>query len=85
MARAHRIAIMGQLTATIAHEISQPITAARNNASAALRFLARTPPDLEEAHEALACIAGDADRPARLSSGSAIRSKRRRHEARVST
>ena len=66
MARAHRIAIMGQFTATIAHEISQPITAARNNASAALRFLARTPPDLEEAHEALACVVNDADRAGQI-------------------
>ena len=59
MARAHRIAVMGQFAASIAHEISQPIAAARNNASAALRFLKRTPPDLEQVHEALACVVND--------------------------
>jgi C4-dicarboxylate-specific signal transduction histidine kinase len=53
---------MGQLTASIAHEVNQPIAAARNNAAAALRFLSRDPPDLEEVREALVCILNDADR-----------------------
>ncbi len=66
MARAHRIALMGQFTASIAHEISQPIAAARNNASAALRFLKKTPPDLEEALEALTCVENDTDRAGQI-------------------
>jgi C4-dicarboxylate-specific signal transduction histidine kinase len=50
------------LTASIAHEVNQPIAAARNNAASGLRFLSRSPPDLEEVREALGCIANDIDR-----------------------
>jgi C4-dicarboxylate-specific signal transduction histidine kinase len=50
---------MGQLAASIAHEINQPIGAARNNAHAALRFLAREPPDLVEVKEALDCVVSE--------------------------
>jgi C4-dicarboxylate-specific signal transduction histidine kinase len=62
LTHAHRIAIIGQLSATIAHEVNQPIATARNNAVAALRFLDRNPPDLTEVREALGCIVNDADR-----------------------
>jgi C4-dicarboxylate-specific signal transduction histidine kinase len=62
LAHANRVATMGQLTASIAHEIRQPIATARNNAAAALRFLDKSPPDLAEVREALACIVKDADR-----------------------
>src|SRR5207302_2192302 len=53
LAHANRVATMGQLTASIAHEIRQPIATARNNARAALNFLGRHPPDLSEVQEAL--------------------------------
>jgi PAS domain S-box-containing protein len=53
LAHANRVATMGQLTASIAHEVKQPISAAVVNAQAALRFLARRPPELEEVREAL--------------------------------
>jgi signal transduction histidine kinase len=56
LARANRVATMGQLTASIAHETKQPITAARTYAAAALRFLDKSPPDMAEAREALTCI-----------------------------
>ena len=46
LAHANRVATMGQLTASIAHEIKQPIATARNNAGAALNFLAKQPPIL---------------------------------------
>ena len=46
LAHANRVATMGQLTASIAHEIKQPIATARNNAAAALRFLDKGPPDV---------------------------------------
>jgi C4-dicarboxylate-specific signal transduction histidine kinase len=59
---ANRVATMGQLTASIAHEVNQPIATARNNAASALRFLSRSPPDLEEVREALGCIVNDVDR-----------------------
>jgi PAS domain S-box-containing protein len=62
LAHAHRMATMGQLTASIAHEVKQPIATARNNARAALNFLDRNPPDLGEVREALGCVVGDADR-----------------------
>jgi PAS domain S-box-containing protein len=62
LARVSRIMTLGQLTATIAHEVNQPIAAARNNASAALRFLGRNPPDLAEVREALGCIVSNAAR-----------------------
>ena len=62
LAHANRVATMGQLTASIAHEIKQPIATARNNARAGLNFLDNNPPDMAEAREALACIVNDADR-----------------------
>jgi PAS domain S-box-containing protein len=62
LAHANRVATMGQLSASIAHEVTQPIASARNNARAALNFLDRSPPDLDEVREALGCIVGDADR-----------------------
>jgi signal transduction histidine kinase len=62
LAHANRVATMGQLTASIAHEIKQPISTARNNACAALNFLAKSPPDVAEVREALTCIVDDTDR-----------------------
>src|SRR5580692_11034493 len=62
LAHANRVATMGQLTASIAHEIKQPIATARNNARAALNFLDKWPPDVAEAREALTCIVSDTDR-----------------------
>jgi C4-dicarboxylate-specific signal transduction histidine kinase len=62
LAHANRVATMGHLTASITHEVNQPIAAARNNACAALNFLDKNPPDLGEVREALGCVVGDADR-----------------------
>jgi C4-dicarboxylate-specific signal transduction histidine kinase len=62
LAHVSRVNTFGELTASIAHEVKQPIAAARNNARAALNFLEKQPPDLGEVREALACIVGDADR-----------------------
>src|SRR5262249_28729038 len=47
-ARMNRVGVMGELAATLSHEIAQPIASARNNARAALHFLDRQPPDLAE-------------------------------------
>ena len=52
LARVTRIAAMGELTASIAHEINQPLAAVATNASAALHWLAAQPPNLDEAREA---------------------------------
>jgi PAS domain S-box-containing protein len=59
LAHANRLATMGQLAASIAHEVNHPIGAARNNAHAALRFLAKDPPELAEVSEALECVVTD--------------------------
>ena len=53
LAHANRVATMGQLTASIAHEVKQPIAATVTNAAAALRWLGAQPPNLEEARQAL--------------------------------
>jgi PAS domain S-box-containing protein len=62
LAHASRVATMGQLTASIAHEISQPVAAAVTNAQAAVRWLGRRPPDLEEVRQTLGCIISDGKR-----------------------
>ena len=62
LAHANRVATIGQLTASIVHEIKQPIAATRTNAAAALRLLDNSQPDVAEAREALACIVDDTDR-----------------------
>ncbi|HTO64481.1 MAG TPA: ATP-binding protein [Bradyrhizobium sp.] len=56
LARANRVAAIGQLTASIAHEVNQPVGAMVADAQAAIRFLESRPPDLEEVGEALASI-----------------------------
>jgi PAS domain S-box-containing protein len=56
LAHANRVATMGQLTASIAHEVNQPIAAAVTNAHTALRWLGAQPPDLEEARGAVGRI-----------------------------
>jgi C4-dicarboxylate-specific signal transduction histidine kinase len=61
-ARMNRVSMMGELAASLSHEITQPIASARNNARAAQNFLDRQPPDLAEVREALGCVVHDADR-----------------------
>ena len=62
LAHANRVATMGQLTASIAHEVKQPIAATATNAAAALRWLGARPANLEEARQALDRIANDVTR-----------------------
>jgi signal transduction histidine kinase len=62
LAHMNRLSMMGELAASLAHEITQPIATARNNARAALNFLEKQPSDLGEVREALSCVVGDADR-----------------------
>lgn len=59
LTHANRLATMGQLAASIAHEVNQPIGASRNNAHAALRFLSASPPDLAEVKEALESVVAE--------------------------
>jgi C4-dicarboxylate-specific signal transduction histidine kinase len=62
LAHANRVTTMGQLTASIAHEVNQPIAAAVINAHAALRWLGGQPPDLEEVRQSLNAIIKDGNR-----------------------
>jgi PAS domain S-box-containing protein len=62
LAHVNRVATMGQLTASIAHEVNQPIAAAVTNAQAALRWLGAQSPDVEEVRQALGRIVRDGNR-----------------------
>ncbi len=62
LAHANRVATMGQLTASIAHEVNQPIAATVTNAQAALRWLGAEPPNLDELHQTLGRIVRDGNR-----------------------
>ena len=64
LARVSRVTTMGELTASLAHEVNQPIAAAVTNANTCLRWLTREHPDLEEAREAASRIVKDATRAA---------------------
>ena len=62
LTHANRVATMGQLTASVAHEVSQPIAATLTNAQAALRWLSSQPPNLEEVRQTLDHIVNNAKR-----------------------
>ena len=64
LAHISRVTTMGELTASLAHELNQPIAAAVTNAQTCLRFLTRDQPDFEEARDAASRIVGDATRAA---------------------
>jgi PAS domain S-box-containing protein len=61
-AHMNRVSTMGELAASLAHEVLHPIAAARNNARAGMRFLEMSPPNLVEIGEALGCVVRDVDR-----------------------
>src|SRR5258707_5115399 len=69
LAHVNRVTTMGQLTASIAHEVNQPITAAVTNAEAALRWLDAQPPDLEEVREVVGLIVEDGTRAGSIIGG----------------
>jgi len=62
LARISRATTMGELTASLAHEVNQPIAAALTDANTCLRWLTREQPDLEEAREAASRVVRDAVR-----------------------
>ena len=66
LARVARIATMGELTASIAHEINQPLAAVATNASASLHWLALQPPNLAEARQAMTNAMTEANRASRV-------------------
>jgi PAS domain S-box-containing protein len=61
-----RVTTMGELTASLAHEVNQPIAAAVTDASTCLRWLTRDHPDVEEAREAASRMVKDASRAAEI-------------------
>jgi C4-dicarboxylate-specific signal transduction histidine kinase len=66
LARVNRVTTMGELTASLAHEVNQPIAAAVTNANTCLRWLMRDQPDLEEAREAAMRIVNNGRRAAEI-------------------
>jgi PAS domain S-box-containing protein len=62
LAHANRVATMGQLTASITHEVNQPITAAVTYALAARRWLSAEPPNFHEVDDALSLIVKEGNR-----------------------
>jgi len=66
LARINRVTTMGELTASLAHELSQPISGAITNANVCLRKLGRDQPDLEEVRAAVTRIGRDAQRAAEI-------------------
>jgi len=66
LARVNRVTTMGELTASLAHEVNQPIGAAVTNASTCLRWLAADTPNLEEARAAAMRVVTDGKRAAEI-------------------
>jgi PAS domain S-box-containing protein len=66
LAHMNRLTTMGELTASLAHEVNQPIAAAVTDGNTCLRWLTRDQPDLEEAREAASRAVKDAKRAAEI-------------------
>ena len=69
LAHANRLATIGQLTASITHEVTQPVAGAIVSAQAALHWLARAPPNLDEARQALTRVVKDGNRVSEVIAG----------------
>jgi PAS domain S-box-containing protein len=66
LAHVARVSTLGELAASIAHEISQPLAAAVADANACLNWLAADPPDIDSVREALAGVVTDSHRAAEV-------------------
>ena len=64
IAHAARVSLLGELAASIAHEVSQPLTAIESNTEASLLWLARSPPNIEAVRELAARTAAEVQRAA---------------------
>jgi PAS domain S-box-containing protein len=69
LARVTRLTTMGEMTASIAHEINQPLGSIVNDGSAGIRWLANAPPDLEAARACFRRIVNDGHRASQVISG----------------
>ena len=59
LAHINRVMTLGELTASIAHEVNQPLAAIVTNGAACLRWLGREPPELDEARSAVESMISD--------------------------
>jgi C4-dicarboxylate-specific signal transduction histidine kinase len=66
LAHVGRVTTMGELTASIAHEINQPLAAVITNGNACVRWLAADPPNLDEARAAIGRLVKDANRASEI-------------------
>jgi C4-dicarboxylate-specific signal transduction histidine kinase len=66
LAHINRVTTMGELTASLAHEVKQPIAAAVTDANTCLRWLMRDEPDMEEARAAAVRVVKDATRASEI-------------------
>jgi signal transduction histidine kinase len=66
LAHISRVTAMGELTASIAHEVNQPLTAVATSGNAGLRWLASQPPNIEKARQAFDRIVNDANRAGKI-------------------
>jgi PAS domain S-box-containing protein len=76
LAHINRVSMMGELAASVAHEVNQPLTGIVSNGSACIRLLAGQSPNVEEALEALRDIVRDGKRAGELISGIRAMTKR---------
>lgn len=83
LARATRLKAMGELVASIVHEVGQPLAAVDTSASAGLRWLNRNPPEIDEAREMLTHISLSATRAKDIIQG--LRAKARKAEPQFTT
>jgi PAS domain S-box-containing protein len=79
LARVMQIMAMGEMAASIAHEINQPLAAIVANGNAGLRLLTSATPDLEEARAALRCIVNDSHRASEVIGGIRLMYKKDDH------
>ena len=66
LAHINRVSMMGELAASLSHELKQPIAAAITNANTCLRWLKRDQPEIDEAREAVIRIVQDGNRAAEI-------------------
>lgn len=66
MAHVSRVTALDELVASIAHEVNQPLTAIGANGGAGLRWLKRSPPELDEVEQAISCMVKDAARASEI-------------------
>jgi C4-dicarboxylate-specific signal transduction histidine kinase len=69
LAHINRVTAMGELTASLAHEVRQPITAAVTDANTCMRWLSRDHPDVEEARAAASRVVKDVSRASEIITG----------------